>query len=120
MKIKDVVIFEVSGHADGAWLWRESRAASPLDIYSEAGRSGQSPAYSASREPKSIASIYAEIVSDEGPAGLYGPILKEQAFIIHKNPLKPGNGWLSLPAEPGLGLLLDEEKIEARRELAWA
>ncbi|MHC4742134.1 MAG: enolase C-terminal domain-like protein [Planctomycetota bacterium] len=38
---------------------------------------------------------------------------------FHKNPLRPENGLLELPREPGVGLTLDEDKIGDKRELKW-
>ncbi|RMF86693.1 MAG: mandelate racemase/muconate lactonizing protein [Nitrospinota bacterium] len=40
-----------------------------------------------------------------------------QFFLKH--PLKPVNGYLSLPELPGLGMELDEEKIEQSEEMQW-
>jgi L-alanine-DL-glutamate epimerase-like enolase superfamily enzyme len=36
-----------------------------------------------------------------------------------KRPVKPVNGMVQVPEEPGIGMELDEAKIEQRRELSW-
>jgi L-alanine-DL-glutamate epimerase-like enolase superfamily enzyme len=36
-----------------------------------------------------------------------------------KSPVKPVNGLVHVPETPGLGMDLDEAKIEERRELRW-
>ncbi len=36
-----------------------------------------------------------------------------------KQPLKPVNGQVTLPTQPGIGMALDETKIEQRRELSF-
>ncbi len=38
---------------------------------------------------------------------------------FHKTFLRPENGWLQLPLQQGLGLVLDEDKIAEKRELKW-
>lgn len=38
---------------------------------------------------------------------------------FHKTVLRPENGYLALPVEPGIGLSLDEDKIAEKRELKW-
>jgi len=39
---------------------------------------------------------------------------------LFKDPLVPDGGSLPLPSKPGLGIELDEDKVEGRREVAWA
>ena len=39
--------------------------------------------------------------------------------FFHKDPMRPEGGVMALPTAPGLGIELDESKIEARRELTW-
>jgi L-alanine-DL-glutamate epimerase-like enolase superfamily enzyme len=34
--------------------------------------------------------------------------------------VRPENGWVAVPEKPGLGIELDESKIETRRELHWS
>ena len=36
-----------------------------------------------------------------------------------KEPLKPSNGVITLPETPGLGMDLDESRIQEQRELRW-
>ncbi|MHC4707576.1 MAG: enolase C-terminal domain-like protein, partial [Planctomycetota bacterium] len=38
---------------------------------------------------------------------------------FHKRVLRPEKGWLELPTQPGLGLVLDEDKIAEKREMKW-
>jgi L-alanine-DL-glutamate epimerase-like enolase superfamily enzyme len=38
---------------------------------------------------------------------------------FHKRVLRPEKGWLELPLQPGLGLVLDEDKIAEKREMKW-
>jgi L-alanine-DL-glutamate epimerase-like enolase superfamily enzyme len=40
-----------------------------------------------------------------------------QFFLKH--PVKPVDGVVGLPTQPGIGMELDEAKIESRRELTW-
>ena len=37
-----------------------------------------------------------------------------------KNPVKPVDGFITPPAAPGVGLELDESKIESEREISWS
>jgi L-rhamnonate dehydratase len=41
-----------------------------------------------------------------------------QFFLL--NPLRPVGGMITVPAAPGMGIELDEAKIERERELRWA
>ena len=41
-----------------------------------------------------------------------------QFFFL--NPLKPVDGMISVPVRPGMGIELDEAKIETERELRWS
>jgi L-alanine-DL-glutamate epimerase-like enolase superfamily enzyme len=38
---------------------------------------------------------------------------------FHKRPITAEGGWVALPTAPGLGIELDEAKIESREELSW-
>lgn len=38
---------------------------------------------------------------------------------LFKDPLVPQDGFLPLPSKPGLGVELDESKVESRREVSW-
>ncbi|MCX7014630.1 MAG: mandelate racemase, partial [Candidatus Sumerlaeota bacterium] len=44
----------------------------------------------------------------------------ERMQFFQKTILRPENGWLPLPTAPGLGIDLDESKIESRRALEWS
>ncbi len=41
-----------------------------------------------------------------------------QFFLLH--PLKPVDGTITVPVRPGMGMELDEAKIETERELRWS
>jgi len=43
----------------------------------------------------------------------------ERRHCFLKHPLVPEGGALPLPSKPGLGVELDEAKIESRREVSW-
>ena len=47
----------------------------------------------------------------------HGHLDRMQYF--HKTILRPEKGWLELPLQPGLGLVLDENKIAEKREMKW-
>lgn len=38
---------------------------------------------------------------------------------FHKKVLRPVNGWLELPTDPGFNIVFDENKIDEKRELKW-
>ena len=40
--------------------------------------------------------------------------------FFFKNPVCPHNGVVALPQGPGMGVELDEDKIDSRRELSWS
>ena len=40
--------------------------------------------------------------------------------FFFRNPLKPVDGMITVPADPGMGVELDETKIESERELRWS
>jgi L-alanine-DL-glutamate epimerase-like enolase superfamily enzyme len=50
----------------------------------------------------------------------YLVVLNEMWQHFLKNPLKPVDGFFSPPDRPGIGLELDDSKIESERELSWA
>ncbi len=43
----------------------------------------------------------------------------EATQLFFKNPMKPQNGVFSPPLVPGVGLDVDESKIESEREISW-
>lgn len=45
--------------------------------------------------------------------------LQEVLQFFLKNPLKPVNGFITPPTVPGVGLELDESKIESERDIRW-
>jgi len=40
--------------------------------------------------------------------------------FFFRNPLKPVHGMITVPTDPGMGVELDEAKIERERELRWS
>ncbi len=50
----------------------------------------------------------------------YLVVLNEMWQHFLKNPLKPVDGFFSPPDRPGIGIELDDSKIESERELSWA
>jgi L-alanine-DL-glutamate epimerase-like enolase superfamily enzyme len=39
--------------------------------------------------------------------------------VLFKNMLAPEHGHLPLPQQPGLGLVIDEDKIDQRHNIIW-
>jgi len=84
MKICDVKIFRVSGTWDGGGFPPGSRQAKQLDIYPEFNTDPQG----GKGGTRNIQALYVQIDTDEGVSGLFGPIQKQQAFVID-TALKP-------------------------------
>ena len=53
-----------------------------------------------------------------GTVRVRGWTSRHQWFL--KTPLQPVNGVITLPETPGLGMDLDDAKIEEQRPLSWA
>ena len=51
-------------------------------------------------------------------AGVSAHLDRVNQFFL-EDPIKPRNGEVALPADPGMGIELDEDKIVSRRELEW-
>jgi L-alanine-DL-glutamate epimerase-like enolase superfamily enzyme len=49
----------------------------------------------------------------------YLVIFNEISQFFLKNPVKPVNGFITPPTAPGVGLDLDESKIESERDIKW-
>jgi L-alanine-DL-glutamate epimerase-like enolase superfamily enzyme len=49
----------------------------------------------------------------------YLVIHQEIGQFFLKNPVKPVNGFITPPTAPGVGLDLDESKIESERDIKW-
>jgi L-alanine-DL-glutamate epimerase-like enolase superfamily enzyme len=82
MIITDVALFRVSAFLspqNGADDIARSRQSQPIDIYREMDGLVQPPRPAGPREMRAI---YVEILTDEGPSGLFGPIQPPQAFVI--------------------------------------
>jgi L-alanine-DL-glutamate epimerase-like enolase superfamily enzyme len=82
MKIVDVRLFRVEGEGP-AWEF-DDRAVEALDLYADhvVATAGAGDA------PSRLRARYVEIETDEGVAGLYGPIDARQAFLI-ANDVRP-------------------------------
>ncbi len=53
------------------------------------------------------------------PMAEYLVIHQEIGQFFLKNPVKPVNGFITPPTAPGVGLDLDESKIESERDIKW-
>lgn len=84
MKIDDVGLFRVEGRWRGSGLPHGSRQSQPLDVYAEFNDAGSGPRV-ASDELRGIAAVYLEIRADDGTTGVFGPIQRSQAFVIHEH-----------------------------------
>ena len=81
MKISDVKLYKLAGRHDAGQFAGEARGVGPLDVY-ETFRNGKRRSGKPAEAPVAIEAIYVEIETDDGVSGLYGPILREQAFVI--------------------------------------
>ena len=80
MKISDIVLFRVHGHYAGPTFPNGDRQARQLDIYPEFN-SGK---VDTPKAGAALAALYVEIQTDDGIAGLFGPIEDWQGFhILH-------------------------------------
>ena len=82
MNISDIVLFEVSAARENQP--KRTRQALAMDIYADV----EHPAPPNKPQPGRISAIYVEVQTDEGASGLFGPIDRNQAFII-ANDLRP-------------------------------
>ena len=85
MRITDIVLTRVHGHYHGPRFPPGNAQITQLALYPPPSPGG-SPAPSAAERP--IQGIYVEILTDDGTAGLYGPIAEEQAVVI-RTALRP-------------------------------
>jgi L-alanine-DL-glutamate epimerase-like enolase superfamily enzyme len=82
MTIRDVQLVELLGHHDDS-EWRSAgRLVRPLDVYAEFRDPAPPSRPASSDEPLAIRHTFVEIHTDHG-VGRYGPILSEQAYLIH-------------------------------------
>jgi L-alanine-DL-glutamate epimerase-like enolase superfamily enzyme len=84
VKIDDVRLFRVQGSWRGSGHAHGSRQSQPLDVYAEFNERG-SAARPASDDLRGISAIYLEIQADDGTTGVFGPIQRSQAFVIHEH-----------------------------------
>ncbi len=76
MKITEVRYFQVSGPVEG--VGPEERQSQMLDIYPEFAARGPVPRTDGGMQT----ATYVEIATDEGPTGIFGPIIAEQVPLI--------------------------------------
>jgi L-rhamnonate dehydratase len=82
MQITDVFLFEVRGTWPGPTFPPGNRQAHMLDVYPEFN--AQSWAQDRQEGPQEIREFYVEILTDAEVSGLFGPIERYQAFVIHE------------------------------------
>ncbi len=82
MKITDIVLFKVTGHAPPSPFPRGDRACRPLDVYPEFNATIPG---SSSDRPRPVSAIYVEVQAGEGASGLFGPIQEAQAYVIQRS-----------------------------------
>jgi len=82
MKIRDVVLLEIRGRGDPGSFPVGDRQANQLDIYPEFN--AQDWTKKRVEGVRELRAVYVEIQTDAGPAGIFGPIEEEQAFVIHR------------------------------------
>ena len=85
MKITDVSIFRVSGHWSGPVFPPGDRQSRQTDIYPEFNKQPLEPAL---RTGDPLQALYVQIDTDEGIAGLFGPLQESQSYPIYKS-LRP-------------------------------
>ena len=85
MKITDVIIFQLEGTWPEAAKLPRTVQVKPLSLYPEFAPN-QFAEHSSGRSE--IKALYVEVQTDEGISGLFGPIQRQQAFIID-NDLRP-------------------------------
>jgi L-rhamnonate dehydratase len=88
MKIRDVKIIELSGHSAAPFGVSEARSGAPLDIYPVFNSRDPNPKVARDSGRVPVKAIYVRIDTDEDLFGLNGPIMPEQAYIIHSK-LRP-------------------------------
>jgi len=49
----------------------------------------------------------------------YQNVLNESKQFFYKDPIKPVNGFIGLPTRPGIGLDIDESKVESDKEVRF-
>jgi len=82
MTIRDIQLTEFLGHHDCGGCRSAERLVRPLDVYAEFRDPGQPSKPNPPGDPVAIRHIFVEIHTDHG-VGRYGPILSEQAYLIH-------------------------------------
>jgi L-alanine-DL-glutamate epimerase-like enolase superfamily enzyme len=88
VRIADIKLFRICGQIELKWSGHEERIARPLDRYPEFRDEGPSGERRRRGGTETVRQIFVEILTDDGPAGLYGPLMGKQAAIIGER-LKP-------------------------------
>ena len=81
MKIREVKLIELHGHRDAGGVFPVERMVRPIDIYPEFRDAPAEFCKPPPAGPVPISKIYVEIHADSH-VGIYGPICREQAFLI--------------------------------------
>jgi len=84
VNIERVSLFRVEGEWRGSGYPHGSRQSQPLDVYPEFNGAGGRGSGRVSGDLRRISAIYVEIVADDGTTGVFGPIQRAQAFVIHE------------------------------------
>jgi L-alanine-DL-glutamate epimerase-like enolase superfamily enzyme len=83
VKISDVRLTQVDGEYDPTAGYSVERQVGALDLYPEyREREASAPSAEELAIPTPISEIYLRIDTDEGITGIFGPIMKDQAFQI--------------------------------------
>ncbi len=88
MKITDIRLRQVRGSLEHEGEFWEERLIMPLDVYPEFRTRGRAEMRATDGGKLAIESIFVEIETDDGVAGLGGPVSPDVAFIIHRQ-LRP-------------------------------
>jgi L-rhamnonate dehydratase len=82
LKISAVEIWELHGHRESIQGVDQQVQANPLYIYDELRPKPYKDSPNPTTRQTAVAALYLKIVTDGGPAGLYGPIDKEVAMVV--------------------------------------
>ena len=82
LKISAVEIWELHGHRESIQGIDQQVQVNPLDIYDELRPKPYQDSPNPTTRQTAVTALYLKIVTDGGPAGLYGPIDKEVAMVV--------------------------------------
>jgi len=80
MKITSVELFRLVGEGEAAASGDGQRSVQPCDVYPDLYRPQVQPPAPGPRQRRAI---YLAVRAGDGPEGLYGPLLRSQAMLIH-------------------------------------